>query len=130
MACPRCGNQNIKVSKVTLLGKEPEVTFGVRNDDVVVHSYYCGKCELLEESASAEEIRRLWLRWESAPQLEQQVTWTETEDPFEPIAAVVDGHVGLPRFRGHLPSLSRHDERGVHETDEVVQAAQAPQVHA
>jgi hypothetical protein len=38
--------------------------------------------------------------------------------------------VGLPRFRGHLPSLSRHDERGVHEIDEVVQAAQAPQVHA
>jgi hypothetical protein len=38
--------------------------------------------------------------------------------------------LGLPRFRGHLPSLFRHDERGIHESDEVVQAAQAPQVHA
>jgi hypothetical protein len=38
--------------------------------------------------------------------------------------------VGLPHFRGHLPSLFRHDERGIHESDEVVQAAQAPQIHA
>ena len=40
------------------------------------------------------------------------------------------GAVGLTRFRGHLPSLFRHDERGIHESDEVVQAAQTPQVHA
>lgn len=93
MPCPRCGHKDIMGSKVTILGKSPEVVPGVRTGDVIAFSHYCPKCSLLEESSTEtpDELARLDQRWDSVPELEQSVVWNETSDPFEPCVATVDG---------------------------------------
>jgi hypothetical protein len=65
---------------------------------------------------------------ESSPRM--QTTLSGPSNRVDPRLGFFNNLLGLTRFRGHLPSLFRHDERGIHESDEVVQAAQAPQVHA
>ena len=107
MPCPRCGNKDIMGSKATILGKQPEVAPGVRTGDVVAYSYYCPKCTLLEEAStdSPDEVTRLDQRWESVPQLEQEVVWNETNDPFEPCVAIVDGQ----EWRLRANDFPRHD---------------------
>ena len=93
MTCPRCGEPRIRTSRTTLIGKESETVPGIRSDDVVVVSYFCADCKLLEEASSElpDEVERLTRRWASGSQLEQPVAWTPTGDPVQPYEATVAG---------------------------------------
>lgn len=93
--CPRCGNRNIKESKITLLGKGPDVAPGVRLDDIVVYGYYCSNCELLEEGSTSDDVKlnSMVERWTKEPEFERPIAWARTGDAHMPFEASVNGQV-------------------------------------